>query len=90
MACNSCLTVRFKCELVPQWRQVFTGFVALGLCEFIALEPALGGRGGVGQDVRMEMVFDLASDQVPGAGNGQRGGAGFFPCRVCPLRNQQR
>ena len=55
------------------------GFVAVGSGEFIALEPALGGGGDVGRRVGVEVVFDLASDQLAGSGNGQRGGLDFFP-----------
>ena len=65
--------------LIPQWRQEVTGSVAVGPREFIAWEPALGGRGGVGRRVGLEMVFDLASDQSTGSGNGQGGGLDFFP-----------
>ena len=66
-------------ELVLQWRQEVTGFVAVGSGEFMALEPALGGRGGVGRGVGLEVVFDLASDHLAGAGDRQRGGLDFFP-----------
>ena len=56
-----------RSDLVPQWRQEVTGFVAVGPREFIALEPAWGGRGDVGRGVGLEMVFDLASDHLAGA-----------------------
>ena len=66
-------------DLVPQWRQEVMGFVAVGPREFIALEPALGGRGGVGWGVGLEVVFDLARDHLAGSGNSQCGGLDFFP-----------
>ena len=60
-------------------RQEVTGFVAVGPREFIALEPALGGRGDVDRGVGLEVVFDLSSDHLAGAGNRQRRGLDFFP-----------
>ena len=68
-----------RLDLVPQWWQEVTGFVAVGNCELIALEPALGRRGGVGRGVGLEVVFDLGGDQLAGAGNGQSGGLDFVP-----------
>ena len=55
------------------------GFLAVGSGEFMALEPALGGRGDVGRGVGLEVVFDLGCDHLAGAGNGERGGLDFFP-----------
>ena len=53
--------------------------VAVGSGEFIAWEPALGGGGDVGRGVGLEVVLDLGSDHLAGAGNGQCGGLDFFP-----------
>ena len=77
-------------DLVPQWRQEVTGFVAVGPREFMALEPALGGRGDVGRGVGLEVVFDLASDHLAGSGNGERGGLDFFPAASGRLRTTRR
>ena len=62
------------------------GFLAVGSGEFMALEPALGGRGGVGRGVGLEVVFDLASDHMAGSGNCECGGLDF-PRRVWSMRN---
>ena len=66
-------------ELVLEWWQNVTGFVATGSGEFVALEPALGGGGGVSRRVRLELVLDLGCDQAAGLGDGHRGGLYFFP-----------
>ena len=55
------------------------GFLASGSGEFVSLEPALGGGGGVCRRVRLELVFDLGCDQAASLGDGHRGGLDFFP-----------
>ena len=75
---------------VPQWRHEVTGLVAEGAREFVALEPALGGRGDVGRGVGLESVFDLGGDQVTGSGDRQRGGLDFFSAASSRLRTTRR
>ena len=66
-------------ELVLEWWQEITRFVACSTREFVSLEPALSGGRGVGGRVRLESVFDLGGDQSAGLRDGHRGCLYFFP-----------